>query len=509
VKVHVNHTKHVKSLHGVIITLYRQARVDMHPAIPLGPSEKGTERKYEDYYPKSVTGLGGLSLSGAGSSHVFRKDLSQTIVPLIVDPRKLTAEVTGKVNVPDEAFPTISTVPGAMISFRYFIEVILDIQGKLSSQDRNLGNLGGLTSTIAQAADPDPADGRHGPSVIDTSAVRRNMGVVACTFEVIIGTRDSARRKGKQKADPAPESQPEAQAAVEQDTQAGATPVAAHNGNGDYWQGGTNGSYDQRYYDQQYYDPNYYEHGYDEYNEYPAEEGYFDDASYAMPPPIPLPHIEDESQLPEKERIRRAEARLFPSMPPGADQPGPSGEASTHAASAPYIEEEHLNGYSRPGESSRPSFLSPHDASGASASGSNTVPVFANTALLLPTPAYDPRDIPLPPTPLHEQPHSPYDVPTPSYEHANGLTLPLSATDDKRELQRQRLQMEASAPPAEDVADEPGPAPHDHDAEPTAPVLSEAEEAMLGIGSSSSAMEHGQAQAGAADADADLPRYER
>ena len=101
----------MKSLHGVIITLYRQARVDLHPAIPIGPTEKGKEGKYEDYYPRSVTGLGGLSLSGAGSSHVFRKDLSQTVLPLIVDPNTLTADVTGKVGVPEEAFPTIATVP--------------------------------------------------------------------------------------------------------------------------------------------------------------------------------------------------------------------------------------------------------------------------------------------------------------------------------------------------------------------------------------------------------------
>ena len=38
IKVSVNHVKHIKSMNGVIVTLYRQARVDMHPAIPLGPT---------------------------------------------------------------------------------------------------------------------------------------------------------------------------------------------------------------------------------------------------------------------------------------------------------------------------------------------------------------------------------------------------------------------------------------------------------------------------------------
>ena len=53
VKVSVNHVKHIKSMNGVIVTLYRQARVDMHPAIPLGPTEKSKNPKYEDYYHRS------------------------------------------------------------------------------------------------------------------------------------------------------------------------------------------------------------------------------------------------------------------------------------------------------------------------------------------------------------------------------------------------------------------------------------------------------------------------
>ncbi|SMQ52318.1 unnamed protein product [Zymoseptoria tritici ST99CH_3D7] len=512
IKVHVDHTKHVKSLHGVIITLYRQARVDMHPAIPLGPSEKGKERKFEDYYPKSVSGLGGLSLSGAGSSHVFRKDLSQTIMPLIIDPNTLTAEVTGKVNIPEEAFPTISTVPGAMISFRYFIEVILDIQGKLSSHDRNLGNLGGLASTIVQGPEADPIDRRHGSPVIDTSAVRRNMGVVACTFEIIIGTRDSARRKGKQKAEPLPVSDPNAQAKNEADTQAGATPHAADHGNGEYWYDESNGFYDQEYYGADQYAP-----GYGEYNGYHGEGGYFGNGSYTMPHPIPIPEIEDDSQLPEKERLRRAEARLLPSMPPGADQPGSSREAASHEATAPFLEEEHLNGYSHPAGPSRQTLLTPPAHPGGHSTGTHAFSAFSTPAHMPPSPSYEPHNIPLPRTPLYNS----RDAPTPSYEPPNASTpsygfpstpTPIPSrhgpTDDKRELQRRQLELEASAPPQDDDASESGPAPRDHDAAPTAPVLSETEEAMLGLGNSS--REEGQAQAGAAQArDLDLPRYER
>src|SRR5690242_13246549 len=93
IRVTVNHNKHVRSLKGVIVTLYRQARVDMHPALPVAPNSKGDKTKSEEYYPKSRTGLGGLSLSSAGSSHTFRKDLGQSFAPLFVDPRTLTADI--------------------------------------------------------------------------------------------------------------------------------------------------------------------------------------------------------------------------------------------------------------------------------------------------------------------------------------------------------------------------------------------------------------------------------
>lgn len=194
IKVKVNHTKLVRSLYGVIVTLYRSARVDLHPAIPLGPAEKGKTPKYEDYYPRSITGLGGLSLSGAGSSHVFRKDLTQSLAPLYVDPSNMTAEVNAKVRVPDEAFPTISTVPGAMISFKYHVEVVLDVQGKLGSSGGALSSLNGLANTQLNVNSfrgletdrlaPIP----FGASIVDTTQIRRDKSVVTCAFEVIVST---------------------------------------------------------------------------------------------------------------------------------------------------------------------------------------------------------------------------------------------------------------------------------------------------------------------------------
>lgn len=206
IKVTVNHTKHIRSLKGIIITLYRQARVDMHPALPVVPNSKGDKTKSEDYYPKSRTGLGGLSLSSAGSSHLFRKDLCQSFAPLFVDPRTLMAEVKCTVRVPDEAFPTISNVPGAMISFKYYVEVVVDIQGKLTGLDRMVSNAGlvnlpsaaGGTSAMARDDATGSMFSTWGGNFVDTDQIRREKGIVSALFEVVIGTRDSDRN-GKKK----------------------------------------------------------------------------------------------------------------------------------------------------------------------------------------------------------------------------------------------------------------------------------------------------------------------
>jgi hypothetical protein len=118
------------------------------------------------------------------------------------------SEVTVKVRVPEDAFPTISTVPGAMISFRYYVEVVVDIQGKLGPQERIMAGLTGAAATAMSGGDDLENErggmGAGGTYMVDTAPVRRDKGVVSATFEVVIGTRDSERRKGKQKEEEKP-----------------------------------------------------------------------------------------------------------------------------------------------------------------------------------------------------------------------------------------------------------------------------------------------------------------
>lgn len=425
VRIQINHTKHIKSINGIIITLYRQARVDMHPALPLGPTADGQKRRYEDYYPKSITGLGGLSLSGAGSSHTFRKDLSQILVPLYVDPISLTAEINAKIGVPHGAFPTITSVPGAMISFRYYIEIVLDIQGKLT-HDRYLSQHG--TGPVSSSARPvDNQENQHfsspddspflmlnGAGILDTAPIRRDKSVATCTFEVVVGTVDSGRKKGKAKAvDHPPQS---SQHDLDGSHSAplpppGSSTVSSH----DFQSYQHSYEYDYNYDPEnavsQWYDPNYdYNADHTQWNtehEYAGQE--YINSTYHEPPPM-----EHEESLPEKERLRRAEARLMPSEPPVLA----SASAGAEQASAPTLPSDDY-------------FHNP----GAAVAGSSQS---------LSTPSQTTSQV----VPDHIRSHdAPYA--------GDGQPPP---TDDKNELRRRQLELAASAPPILPNTYEEGPA---------------------------------------------------
>ncbi|KAF1929623.1 uncharacterized protein M421DRAFT_60144 [Didymella exigua CBS 183.55] len=465
IRVTVNHNKHIRSLKGIIVTLYRQARVDMHPALPVAPNSKGDKTKSEEYYPKSRTGLGGLSLSSAGSSHTFRKDLGQSFAPLFVDPRTLTADIKCSVRVPDDVFPTISNVPGAMISFKYYVEVVVDIQGKLTGLDRLVSNAGVVTVPTSTNSTPGGA-GRDeaasntfstwGGNFVDTDGIRREKGVISSLFEVVVGTKDS-ERSGKRK-------------------QVQALPSNGHDGVHEI----PYGSHDE---ENMYGEHDHYDYGYDEHGQYYGDYGY-DPAYYEVPgytdhgangnhshhvPPVPA---QEEEGLSEKERLRRAEALLLPSAPPGAaDGPSTPGGAVQHGipASAPILPEDDELNLSYPPEASSSSSAPSHPPPPFRAATESSLPYRAplppsirrtatedlpqtlatgsSLTINAQTPSAPPgtngngaeqHSKPLPLLP----PQSPGAAPNyfPPSSH-------VQATDDKQEMQRRRLEMESSAPP--------------------------------------------------------------
>ncbi|KAJ5759056.1 hypothetical protein N7520_006212 [Penicillium odoratum] len=401
IKVTINHCKQVRSAHGIIITLYRQGRIDIHPSIPIGNNANGKKPIYEDCYPRSRTGLGGLTLGTTRNSSTFRKDLSQSFAPLIVDPTNLTAIVKTSIRVPEDAFPTITRVPGAMINFRYYVEIVVDLRGKITSPDRfiprfNMVSGGSTFSPSGQILNPADANGNAitanwAGNILDTDRVRREKGVISVAFEVVVGTRDSKRGQIPIER---------TLSTAEESTMSQAPQTSSnHVNNGDVeeWPEGSPGEYDQE-------DPMFFEEAWAEYPE---------DYSQQLPPPGPMAaHPEVEEPVDEKTRVRRHEEGLLPSQPPDEDEAGPSAEMSV--PTAPVLpEDHHLQDYYH---------VSGEDAMShvQSAESLQTVVVNGN-------------------------------APEPSGPSAPG--------DDKQELERQRLMQQVSAPSAPPLEESNGEGP--------------------------------------------------
>lgn len=419
VKVSVQHIKRIKSMHGVIVTLYRQGRIDSAPSPLLFRNlskEDAKKLEKEELYPKSKTGLGGLSLSSAGTCSVFRKDLSQAFSPLIIDHATLSASVTTSVRVPEDAFPTIKGVPGEMISFKYQIEVIVDLGGKLANQlqrGKTTGpRIGATTAPVGQVNNPYEGGvtslASWGTSIIDTDRLRREKGVIAVVDEVIVGTMDSSRLRGKSQSKLAPS------------FTAPSIAEPRFSGGGNYGKGLYEEPPEDEGYPQTCYGHHYDYATYPHPQHPPQQYPYWNPApSQPLPPPppqisaphyVPPPEIPDEQNLSEKERVRRAEQRLLPS------QPGePSGVAGPSELPLPPL-------------SNRGSTYD-HTPSAPP-------PELADPVLMGP-PISHPSEPPL------EVPSAPPvgDSCPPGHE---GVPAP---TEDKQELERRRLLAEASAPP--------------------------------------------------------------
>lgn len=449
IKITINHSKQVRSAHGIIITLYRQGRIDLHPAIPMGSTENGKKPVYEDYYPRSRTGLSGLTIGTARASSVFRKDLSQTFAPLIVDPNTLTADVKTSIRIPEDVFPTITRTPGEMINFRYYIEVVVDLRGKLTSPERflprfNLTSSGGNFSSNGKVVNPSDANGstitaNWGGNILDTDQIRREKGVVAVAFEVVIGTRDTQRRKSDARRTSSAVEDLDPQA-VEPATEGEAwdphhqtpTPVSDH-------------------------PPDLAGYGqvpvqWQDHLDQPPQDNPLSHEYYPFQGPV-LPSPRPDEPMDEKAQIQRAEQELLPSQPPIDPEAGPSAAAPATIPTAPVLpEDDHLNDYHH---LPTPEANGRNGMSPALVSAESVETVIAGSSSM---PANEPSR---------------------------------SAGDDKQEMERQRLMMEASAP------DEREPLhterPND---EPSAPVLREDDDDQQLVG-------------GAANGDELLPRYQR
>lgn len=433
VRVKIEHTKAARGV--VISTLYRQGRIDMLPALPVINRGKDKKPEYEDVYPKSRTGLGGLYFTNGTPNMVFRKDLTQTSTMMIVDPRTKTADVKFNVRVPDEAFPTMDNIPGGLISFTYHIEVVIDLTGKLS-ETRLLPSLTstGPSFTKAAEAPPNQLTTDWASNILDTAPLRRTKNVASFELPLIIGTDDTNRHNRIY----------EMQSQRADRSSNGKQPASQGGDNLEqYWHENGQDGYDQYYgyeghegyedewYDEygQPYDPTWHSRYQAQYHD-PATNGNYQphaNPEYQVPPP------DVEEELDEKSRMRRHEELLLPSQPPTAESS--SRRDQEFAPSAPVLDAESSQ---RPYS---PQSSIPITISRASARSADTV-------------IADPLT---PPPSLPED-----DVRNP--------------TEDKQELERRRLLAQTSAPPSEDD-NRAGPSSSHHAAAiPSAPVINEEDE---------------------------------
>ena len=425
------------------MTLVRVGRFDSFPISANGLNSKGSASSLKK----------GLSLgSGGGTTMTFRKDLSQVIAPLIVDPNTLTTVVTTSVRVPEDSFPTINSVPGQIVSFKYFVEVLVDLGGKLAGKEEFLNGVGmvnipGATTGELGRVEASLANGDssgimavYGAKVIETEKIRRDVkNIVSCRFEVTVGTTDSANGKGRRR-------EPNISNVIN---------LTTHDTGLVLDIAGVRG----------------YRHpGYDYGNmqfitpdgivdtlltplpppsppvqiSLPAIPAFPEDRRVAIPPPPPPP---DMGNLDEKTRLQMAERALLPSAPPGFGEAATSAptEAPAYVPSAPHT----------PLPSAPPLTM---------VDGEDFM-----------RPSAPPMNLGVGPGPVHFH----------SYQSQPAGSAPAAGNEDKQELERQRLLAAVSAPPLpESTGGDASESGVGSSALPTAPVLCE-------------------------DLDGELPRYQR
>ena len=506
VRVSVQHIKRLKSMTGVIVTLFRQGKIDSSPLptsfteLPANPTNSQLQK--EEVYPKSKTRLGGLSLSSTSSTSMFRKDLDQNTAPLIIDPSSLHASVTISTKLPDDSFPTIKNVPGEMISFKYLVEVIVDLGGKLSNQTQGspstrLSNFGTGNAESSSSY----GQRRTAPNISDTAQLRREKGVISVSMETVVGTLDSSRNR---RSKPPPST-----AIASQENQGGNEAIRPELGYPDETSNSETSPYvngqppnagyfpTQTPVNHQYYmhpplsgapppsvipQPNHVSYLLPDrtnpVNHLPQNGYHYEAAPSYVPSPnttptsptsrqypgwhssqmapgrpdraapiyIPPPQMPDEGLMSDKDRIRQAEARLLPSQPPQA-------EASTSAQPDDDL-------YSADETTPRVPRLDALSFSGANLDDAEAGPS---------APSIDYMNTPIA-----------------TDDAFTELPVQSASTDDKQELERLRLIGEASAPPEfpsdMDRGDSPGEASAGNaasDEQPSAPLLLEEDQSTI------------------------------
>jgi hypothetical protein len=230
-----------------------------------------------------------------------------------------------------------------MISFRYYVEVVMDLGGKLASQNHVLPRLNMVNSTgkfYPNGRVMSTMDKGRGMvatdlagNIIDTDPMRREKSVAACVFEVVVGSKDSARGAHRQRNAASPSESPVSSQHFQdfhhrQQPYYPYPPASHHHMDAGQSQVQYQG------------DPSPYS-PYTDPNEYYTDDGYgWQGHNYGYYPPEPppsqfIPPLQPEEVVDEKTRLKRAEETLLPSRPPGDEDIASDSASATPQATAP------------------------------------------------------------------------------------------------------------------------------------------------------------------------------
>lgn len=274
IKLSINHLRKIQDFNGIIITFVRVCRLDNGPD---------------------------------GVVESFRKDLQQLILPLYVDPVTFQSEINSSLRVPADAFPTIFGCP--LVSFQYFVEVLINLSGKSIALDSDVdarakANPQATKSSLDKFKFNFDSTQTERSTYINTDSYKRLKKFLQLTTEIYIGThRLSTQEEQAPQAEEVASRRSSSMASNSNSSPAVFSTSSPHSPVEHQYAGAINSI-----------------------PESVAVSNFTPPYENVVPlyvPPEFVSHLQNQSELSEKERMRQHESSLLPSAPPDDEQPSP------------------------------------------------------------------------------------------------------------------------------------------------------------------------------------------